>query len=69
MITNPLTVKQIKLQELSLRDIHSIVFAIIFLYEWLYQYVHTYVLAYFLYDKNNFLIQNVKILSVFTNLL
>ena len=53
MITNPLIVKQIKLQELSLRDIHSFVFAIILLHEWLYQYVQTYVLAYFLYDTNN----------------
>ena len=52
LITNPLTVKQIKLQELNVGDIHS--FAFIFLYEWLYQYVQTHVIAYVLYDHNNF---------------
>ena len=53
MITNPHSVKQIKLQELGQGDIHS--FCLYFLYEWLYQYVQTHIITYFLYDNNNFL--------------
>ena len=68
MITNSLIVKQIKLQELNLGDIHS--FCLYFFYMndciSMYKDMSSHIFCMIIII---FLIQNVKILSVFTNLL
>ena len=68
MITNPLTVKQIKLQELSLGDIHSFCLYYFYMNDCIsmYKHISSHIFGMIIIF---ILIQNVKILSVFTNLL
>ena len=68
VITSPLTVKQIKLQELSLGDVHSFCLYLFYMNDCISMYKlmssHMFCMTIII-----FLIQNVKILSVFTNVL
>ena len=68
VITSPLTVKQIKLQELSLGDVHSFCLYLFYMNDCISMYKlmssHMFCMTIII-----FLIQNVKIFSVFTNVL